>query len=472
MASFGPDRAHRPGRRPGLIALMVACLAWVASSSAALAQGAIRDTEIEGIIREWSTPVFEAMGLIPDDVTIMLVNDDSLNAFATRGQIMGLNTGLIMRTETPNQLLGVVAHEGAHIANRHTLSDAPTNAAMGPLLMSMALGALAAAAGAPDAGVALAGSSQYFGTMAALDVLRHMESEADNSAARAMDRAGMSGRGLIEFFDQEIRREDLSSGAALYPYFRSHPLTSTRVERLRGLVRNMRNVDRKDPPEWVEQHAIIIAKMRAFMNAPASVFVNYPESDTSYPARYARAIAHYRLGDIDRADDEVDALLAEQPDNPFLWELKGQVMFENARMPEAIAAHQKSVDLLPDAPLLRVNLGHALIEQGGEDNTWEAILNLKRAVVEEPKNTMAWRLLARAHEARDEPGEARLATAEMYYAIGDTDQAVQSALSARTMLDSDSIAFRRAVDIVLASGATMDDLEELDRRRPLPMAQN
>ena len=432
MASFGPDRAHRPGRRPGLIALMVACLAWVASSSAALAQGAIRDTEIEGIIREWSTPVFEAMGLIPDDVTIMLVNDDSLNAFATRGQIMGLNTGLIMRTETPNQLLGVVAHEGAHIANRHTLSDAPTNAAMGPLLMSMAPAA----------------------------------------AARAMDRAGMSGRGLIEFFDQEIRREDLSSGAALYPYFRSHPLTSTRVERLRGLVRNMRNVDRKDPPEWVEQHAIIIAKMRAFMNAPASVFVNYPESDTSYPARYARAIAHYRLGDIDRADDEVDALLAEQPDNPFLWELKGQVMFENARMPEAIAAHQKSVDLLPDAPLLRVNLAHALIEKGGEDNTWEAILNLKRAVVEEPKNTMAWRLLARAHEARDEPGEARLATAEMYYAIGDTDQAVQSALSARTMLDSDSIAFRRAVDIVLASGATMDDLEELDRRRPLPMAQN
>lgn len=472
MASFGPERTQSARRRPGLTTALVACVCWIASSTAALAQGAIRDTEIEGIIREWSTPVFETMGLEPDDVTIVLVNDDSLNAFATRGQLMGLNTGLIMRTETPNQLLGVVAHEAAHIANRHVMSDAPTNAALGPLLMSMALGAMAAAAGAPDAGIALAGSSQYFGTMAALDVMRHMESEADNSAARALDRSGMSAKGLIEFFDREIRREDLSSGAALYPYFRSHPLTSTRVERLRRLVRDMRNVDRPDPAGWADQHAIIIAKMRAFMNAPASIFVSYPESDVSYPARYARAIAYYRQGNIDRADQEVDLLLAEQPENPYLWELKGQVMFENARMPQAVAAHQKSVDLLPDAPLLRVNLAHALIEQGGEDNTWQAILNLKRAVVEEPKNTMAWRLLARAHDVRGEPGEAKLAAAEMYYAIGDMNQAVQSALSARKELDPASIPFRRAVDIVLASGATMNDLDDLDRRRPLPVIQN
>ncbi len=471
MARFGLDRPRTSRLRRtarAVVAGAVATLAWTIASTAALAQGAIRDTEIETVIRDWSRPIMEAQGLNVDDITLVLVSDDSLNAFASRGLIMGLNTGLIMRTQTPNQLLGVVAHEGAHLANRHVISDAPSNAAMGPMLMSMALGALAAAAGAPDAGVALAGSSQYFGTLGALEAMRHMEAEADNSGAKAMDRAGMSALGLVEFFDREIRREDLISGAALFPYFRSHPLTSDRVEKLRGLVRNLRNVNRKDPPEWIEQHAIIIAKMRGFMNAPASVFVNYPETDTSYPARYARTIAYYRMGQIDRANTDVDALLAEQPDNPYLWELKGQILFENGRMQEAVTAHQKSVDMLPDAPLLRINLGHALIEEGGAENLFEAILNLKRAVVEEPRNTMAWRLLARAHEARNEPGEARLATAEMYYAGGDSRQAVQSALSARPLLDRNSVAFRRAEDIILAGGATQQDLIELDRRNPLP----
>ena len=183
--------------------LAAAATAFMALSVAgqAAAQSLIRDTEIEGIVREWADPVFTAMGLNPSDIQVLLVNDDELNAFATRGRIMGVNTGLILRTKTPNELLGVMAHEAGHIKNRHTLRDGAQNAGKQPMFMTMALGALAIAAGAPDAGVALLGSSQYFGALGALRYMQGQEGEADLTGARGLEAAGESGAGLVSFFD-------------------------------------------------------------------------------------------------------------------------------------------------------------------------------------------------------------------------------------------------------------------------------
>ena len=182
---------------PRALATATAALAMLAAAVPASAQSLIRDTEVEGIIREWVDPVFSAMGLNPADIEVLLVNDNDLNAFATRGRIMGVNTGLILRTKTPNELLGVMAHEAGHIKNRHTLSDGAQNAGKQPMFMTMALGALAIAAGAPDAGVALLGSSQYFGALGALHYMQSQEGEADISGARALEAAGESGAGLV-----------------------------------------------------------------------------------------------------------------------------------------------------------------------------------------------------------------------------------------------------------------------------------
>ena len=320
------------------IAAVATAVLAIGLASPASAQSAIRDTEIEGIIREWSDPVLDAMGLIPDDVEILLINDGSLNAFATRGRIMGINTGLILRTRTPNQLLGVIAHEAGHIKNRHTLRDGAQNAGMQPFLMSMALGALAAVAGAPDAGIALMASSQYFGALGALQYMQSQEGEADITGARALERAGESGRGLVEFFEN-FRAQEVFSDARRYPYFRSHPLSSQRIEALRRPVEAASNYGHQDSPERLAQHALIVAKIHAFMDPPNTTLRNYPASNTSYPARYARAIAWYRDGQTDRALTAVDALIEEQPANPYHWELKGQILFEEGRPAEAVEAH-------------------------------------------------------------------------------------------------------------------------------------
>ncbi|WP_374514380.1 M48 family metalloprotease [Brevundimonas sp.] len=435
----------------------------LASAAPAAAQSIIRDTEIEGIIHEWSAPVFTAMGLEPSEVEILLINDEELNAFATRGRIMGLNTGLILRTDSPNELLGVVAHEAGHIRNRHTLRDGAQNAGMQPLLMTMALGALAIAAGAPAAGAVLLGNSQYFGTLSALRYMTHQEGEADNTGARALEAAGESGRGLLTFFEN-FRSQEVFSDARRYPYFRSHPLSSQRIENLRRFVAEQPSYSKTDSPERMAQHALVLAKIHAFMDAPNTTLRAFPESDTSLPARYARAIAWYRDGQTERALAAVDALLAEQPENAFFWELRGQILFEEGRPAEAIDAHQKAVDLMPDAPLLRINLAHAMIETQEPERLAGAVDQLKRAAALERDNTMAWRLLSQAYASQGKEGEARLASAEMYFAMGAEEQATQFALRARDMLEPGTADYTRAMDIVFASGATQDDVDALDRR--------
>ncbi|MDQ1153873.1 M48 family metalloprotease [Brevundimonas sp. SORGH_AS_0993] len=446
-----------------LLAATTAGIAALLVAGQASAQSLIRDTEVEGIIREWADPVFSAMGLNPADIEVLLVNDNDLNAFATRGRIMGVNTGLILRTRNPSELLGVMAHEAGHIKNRHTLSDGAQNAGKQPMFMTMALGALAIAAGAPDAGVALLGSSQYFGTLGALRYLQGQEGEADLTGARGLEAAGESGAGLVSFFDN-FRSQEVFSDARRYPYFRSHPLSAQRIESLRRFVQEQPHYEHRDSPERLAQHALILAKIHAFMDQPAATLRDYPSTDTSLPARYARAIALYRDGQTEKGLAAVDALIAGDPTNPYFHELKGQILFEEGRPAEAIAAHREAVRLKPDAPLLRINLAHALIETNDKANLDEAIAQLKHAVVAEKDNTLAWRLLAQAYASQNKEGEARLASAEYYFAAGDDKQATQFALRARSMLDPRSIEWRRAVDIVLASGATPEDLQDLDRR--------
>lgn len=440
-----------------------AVVAVLAAAGSASAQSLIRDTEIEGIIRDWSDPVFTAMGLEPSEVEVLLVNDQELNAFATRGRIMGLNTGLILQTKSPNQLLGVIAHEAGHIKNRHTLRDGAQNAGMQPMIMTMALGALAAIAGAPDAGAALLASSQYFGTLGALRYMQSQEGEADITGARALERAGESGKGMVEFFEN-FRAQEIFSDQRRYPYFRSHPLSSQRIEALRRPVEAASHYSHQDSSERMAQHALVIAKIRSFMEAPNATLRDYPSSDTSLPARYARAIAWYRDGQTEKSLSAVDVLLTEQPANPYFWELKGQILFEEGRPAEAIGAHQKAVELKPDAPLLRINLAHALIETSDAANLDAAIDQLKRAIALEKDNTLGWRLLGQAYASQGKEGEARLASAEYWFALGRTEQAAQFAMRARDMLSRDSIEWRRATDIVFASGASQKDIDDAVRR--------
>ena len=456
--------------RARFVALLAGAMAAALAPALAFAQQApafniIRDTEIEAIIRKDAEPIWRAAGLNPADVKLHLVGQNELQAFVSNGQQMFIYTGLIKETQNPNQLIGVIAHETGHMAGGHLARSGDMNkAAMAPFLLTLGLGILAAAAGAPDAAAALLSSSQYFGTLGALGYSRTQEAAADQAAITYLNRANISTRGLVDFFDN-FRYEEVFSEARRFPFFQSHPISSERIELLRRRAEEQKSYNEKDSPEALRDHEIMKAKLFGFMEPPAQTFIKYKEDDKSFPARYARAIAYYRGTEPERALKAIDALLTEQPQNPYLWELKGQVLFESGRAKEAEAPHRKSVELAPNAPLLRVNLAQAILAQDDPKRSDEVVAELQKSLALESDNALAWRMMAQAYDAKGQPGQARLAAAEESFFNGDMTRARIFALRAREMLTKDTPEWRRATDIVLVANPSQDELKSMSQGR-------
>lgn len=434
---------------PSLLAVLVSLLAPTAVRAQSAPMTLIRDTEIEETLRHYSQPLFKAAGVESDSIRILLIGSRDLNAFAGPG-VMAVFTGLILEAKTPNELQGVIAHEVAHLAGGHSArSGEMTQAGMRPFLLTMGLGVLAALAGNVEAGAVLASNASFFGALGAMGYSREQESRADQAGASYLEAAGLSGRGLVNFFDN-FRYQEVFSEARRFSYFRSHPLSSSRIDALRSRVEKLSHYAAPDDPEDVRRLVITKAKLEGFLN-PGVAVVKCADPKADFPSRYACAIAQYQLKEPERALKLIEALLAEQPENPYLWELKGQILFEFGRTAEAEAPQRRSVALKPDAPLLRVNLGQTLIALPDATKIDEGISELKRALDQDNENSVAWRLLAQAYDARNRDGLARYATAEYNYIEGDRRQALIFALRARDILQRNTPEWRRANDIVLAT---------------------
>lgn len=456
-------RISRPARRPSMI--RNASLAAVAALSLALAAtpvarveaqsnaiSLIRDAEIEAILRKDTDPILVAAGLQPKDVNLYLVGENDLNAFVSGGQNIFLNTGLIIKTENPNQLIGVIAHETGHIASGHLVrQNEAMRGATATRMLTFGLGILAAiAAPDPSAAAGLFYSADYFAALQMMSYTRVQESAADQAAAKFIEKSGASGKGLVDFFNN-FRSQEVFSEMRRYPYFRSHPLSSDRIGALRERVTSASNFAVTDTPEAMEEHLIMVAKLKAFMNFPQKTYQDYPDTDQTFPAKYARAIAHYKALETERAITDIDAMLKDHPTNPYLWELKGQVLFESGRAAEAEEPYRKSVELAPDQPLLGISLSQTLLALKKEGSVDDAIVFLDKALRQEDDNPMGWRLLAEAYERKGDAGMARLATAEMNYSLGQLAPARNFGMRARELLTEGTPQYRRANDIINAA---------------------
>jgi predicted Zn-dependent protease len=430
----------------------------------------IRDTEIEEILHRDVAPIFQAAGIDPKGIQIVLIGSKEINAFAAPG-VMGVNTATILQAKNPNELQGVMAHEVGHLAGGHSFRSADySRAGMVPMILTMGLGVLAALAGSGDAAAGLISSAPYFGALGAAGYGREQESRADQAGATLMEKAGLSGRGLADFLDN-FRYQEVFAQYRRYRYFIDHPLSSDRIEALQNRVAALPHYNAKDSPEALSEHEIMKAKLDGFLN-PQLTLTKYDEKDMSYPARYARAIAYYQLKEPDKALKRIDALLAEQPNNPYLWELKGQILFEYGRGKEAEAPQRKSVELKPDAPLLRINLGQTLIALDDKTKVEEGVAELQKALLKEDDNAEAWRMLAEAYDKEGKDGLARLATAEFNYNIGNLKDARVFAMRAREKLARNTPEWRRATDIVLVSKPSKDDLKDLASEGSISRGQN
>lgn len=451
-----------------LMRFLLAICSVVALAAPAWAQSTIRDTEIEDMLHDYEAPILQAANLNPESIHIYVLNSKEINAFVSGGQNIFIHTGIILESKTPDELIGVMAHETGHIAGGHLArSDAAMATAARPMLLTMGLGVLAAVAGEPGAGAALIGSAQQFGALNYMAYSRVQESAADQAAANFLEKSHQSGEGLLKFY-KRFQFQEVMSGANRYPYFRTHPLSSQRIEALSKEVTHSEWYNKKDSPAAIHRLKMVKAKIVGFLESPQQVFNLYPETDTSMPARYARAIANYRAAATKTALEQIAELIKEEPDNPYFEELYGQVLFESGKAQEAIKHHERSVQLDPKAPLLHLNLAQALVATKTTENIIRAKKELDYVLKLEPGNSFAWYQMSLVHEAQGHPGLAKLATAEQSYAMGDYMRAKSFAERAKHDLQPRTVAWRRANDITLVIAADPRIRKAIERQSRPP----
>lgn len=419
----------------------------------------IRDTEIERVMKSYEDPLLVAAGIDPATVKLYLVDDPEINAAATQSPIEGeeedilVNNGTFMQLKTPNQIIGILAHETGHIAGGHLIRDVTAmQKASIPMLIGMAVGIAAMAAGAGgDTGMGAimmgqqAAQSQFFAFS------RAQEATADQMGQRFLLKTHQSGRGMLEVFEK-FADEEARGAYYQMAFLTDHPADRERVDLLTREVEASPYKDVPDSPEVLHEFRMIQAKLAGYESKPDSVLQRYPISDQSEEAHYARAMAYFRQPDLKKALEEIDILVKLEPKNPYFWEVLGQINVEMARPDKGIPPYQKSVDLMPDAPLLRIDLAAAQLATEKPALAKPALENLRIALQQENDNTFAWYETAQAYSQLGNEPMANLSTAELDYNAGNTRGAAHFATIAAQELPKGSPEWQRANDIMAVIG--------------------
>jgi predicted Zn-dependent protease len=451
-----PIRARRPTPAARLIAVATAT-ALAGASLPAQAQrgsGVIRDAEIEQLLREYTQPLLRTAGLAQQNVQVIIINDRSFNAFVADGRRIFVNGGALMDSETPNQIIGVLAHETGHIAGGHLARMREAMAAattQSIIAMLLGVGALVAAGRSGGSGLGQAGAAAIAGPTQAiqnsmLGYIRAQEDQADRAAVKFLTATGQSAKGMHETF-KRLADQILYQTRHINPYMQSHPLPSERVAALEGMARASPYWDHKDPPALQARHDLMRAKLYGFLERSDVVARRYPPGDTSLAARYARAISAYRFSDPRAAAASIDALIQAQPQNPYFYELKGQALLEAGKPTEAIAPLRHAIQLAPNPALIQIMLGQALVATRDRARVDEAVSILQAAVTREPESPDAYGHLAMAYGLKNDLARADLASAQAAFMRGDIKTAREIAARAKTRFPLGSPGWVKADDI-------------------------
>ncbi len=414
----------------------------------------IRDAEIEQLLRDYTQPILRAAGLAQQNVQVVIINENVFNAFVMDAHRIFIFTGALKQATAPNQLIGVFAHESGHIVGGHLskmrqeLANAQTVA-----IVAMLLGVGAIVAGARsnsmdigNVGMAAVSAPQSYLEHTLLAYQRAQEEQADRAGVRFLTMTGQSAKGMYDTF-KRFADETMFSAAYADPYVQNHPMPAERIAALAELVKTP-YWDKKDPPELQFRHDMMRAKLYGFTERADQVLRRYPSSDTSMPARYARAIATYRFGDLRSALAQIDSLIESMPNYPYFYELKGQALLEGGHAAEAIAPLRRAVQLAPTPALIQILLAQALIATNNAKMAAEAVPLLRAALAKEPESGDAYEQLAMAYGRNGDFADADLASAQAAFARGDNKTARELAARAKMRFPVGSPGWVKADDIV------------------------
>ncbi len=429
------------------LAVSMAC--YMLFMSCVLAKGLIRDAQTEDYLSDIAYPIFKAAGLDTSQVRMFIVQDERINAFVAGGSNMFLHTGLIIEAETADMLLGVIAHETGHITGGHLVRgvDYARRTQAGAILAYL-VGAAVVAAGGGAAGAAIMSGGSHVANRNMLAYTREHERAADQAALTYLQRAGLSADGMLQMFERLRREEKRVISPDQDVYARTHPLSKERITHMRHALRRsagLGNVSKS----MQKRHHHVRGKLIGFLQDTQQVFRVFPRHDTSDAARIARAIAYSRVSQVQNALYELKPLMQSSPQNPYMHELQGHVLFEAGMVEQAIDAYRKATEMAPNQPIMRSDYAKVLLASQQSKHIQEAKRELLYASQKDPTYHQTWRLLARVYGYENNVGMAELSLAELAALSSDKKTLLRRLDKAEQYVDKSSPAGLRVADLRL-----------------------
>ncbi|MDN5248033.1 MAG: M48 family metalloprotease [Wolbachia endosymbiont of Tyrophagus putrescentiae] len=344
----------------------------------------IRDSEVEAIVKELARPLFHAAGLDDKKIKVLIVRDNSINAFVVNNESIFINLGLLRYSTEPYVLLGILAHEIAHISAGHILQmNSAMNHFKSVAMMSYALGLISGIAVDPQIASAILLGGVTLGTGLFFYYSQEQESIADSYALRYLDESGYDNIGMKEAFSYFKSIEPEITGW----YFRTHPLSDKRLFAVQNY--KVKNKIRPLTSEQLSKFKRIVMKLDAFFTPIHMLSSKYQGN-----SKYINAIIYYRQGRIDDATELINSLAQ---DDPYLYELKAEMLYKSGRLDAAIENYEKSLQYLSNnnSYLVKLALSHTLLLNG---NTKKAISYLKQIIAIEQNDALALKYLKAAYK--------------------------------------------------------------------------
>lgn len=410
--------------------LSLAFLAFMAAKPTA-AQGIslISDEETEQLLGKIARPLFTAAKVRFNRNDIYIVDDPTLNAFVADGNALFVHTGTIIAADSPNELAGVIAHETGHIEGGHILRQKLKNQELQGVTLASAIlaGTAAALSGRGDAAMAVMLGTQSSALTHYSRYRTQEERSADEAAMKLLNKTGQSPAGMLTFM-KRISTRNTMSGIEEIPYFRTHPITRERISFFEEAAKRF-PLTAADPLQ--NEFERVKAKLYAYLNTPADTYKKYPATDKSISGQYARAIADFKALKFNQALSGLEKLSQSEPDNPYFYELKGQIYLETGKIKPAVAAYRKALSLMPTSALLQISTAQAILEDSPDQNEIQEAINLlNKANISRPLG-FSWLLLSRAYGMAGNEAAANYAAAEHSLRIGAQDIAERQAEQAK-----------------------------------------
>ena len=416
----------------------------------------IEDPLVEGWLQGLGFRVAAASGEPDHGFTFFMMRDRRINAFATLGGLVGMNAGLVLTAKREDEVAGVLAHEVAHVTQRHVLRAVERQQQLQLPTMLAMLGAVAAASqsdsrSSDDAMQAAVVGAQAWLAQQQIDYTRSNEAEADRIGLETLSRAGFDPLGIADFFGRMERMSRGNSGGWQAPeYLRTHPVTTTRVAEARDRALAISRVPRIDTDRLPrDAHVMLPAALslgdkttrRAdefdwarerlrVLSAPSAreALAEYEAEagrNGSVAFRYGHALALLRAGKATAAASRLDDLLREKPDHLWVRLAAAEASHEAGRKAEAT---QRFEALLADYPQHRavgLSYADALNERGDVASGRRAQAILRPLLVERSADLLLQRRFARASELAGDVNRATEAHAEAAFLSGRAEDALK-----------------------------------------------